>query len=134
MSREVAITAISHLSLKVDGDHLKYDPVKAYGKRWIEEVLKQNPDRSVEGRLIICCSYDAAGWIVRAVKEGQARDEEIYITDEDDIYAPPGRLLQVLLWYWDQWHEEDPRWAWSKQAIVEFFNLYRWAIIYIEVS
>lgn len=129
MSREVGITAINPNGLMVDGGHVFISGVN-YTKEWIEKVVDQNQDVLLEGRLIICCSYDAHGWILKAVEEAQ---EEVYITDEDDIFATPEVLLDVILKYWKEWHAEDDRWSWSQDMITEFFNQYKWAIIYIDV-
>jgi len=135
MSREVGITAISHLMLKVDEQDVTMSNAIYNSKDWIEKVLEQNQDHMIEGRLILACSYDAHRWILEAVRKLNqwGAGAEIFITDEDDIFAPPGRLLELLQQFWDEWHSEDPRWSWSQETIKEFFDLYKWAIIYIDV-
>ena len=132
MSREVGIMAINPDSLSLDGKAVFISNVR-YTKDWIEKVMNQNQDASVEGRLIIACSYDAHRWILKAVEYAWDEAHEVCITGEDDIFADPKILLEVILKYWDEWHAEDPRWSWSKEMITEFFNRYRWAIIYIDV-
>jgi len=132
MSREVGITAISLDGISLDGKPVFSSDI-SYTKEWIEKVLEQNQDVLVEDRLIVACSYNAHGWIVKGVRDGQAKEQEIVVTDEADIFAPPRILEGILFRYWKQWHSEDPRWSWSQQTIREFFNLYKWAIIYIDV-
>jgi len=132
MSREVGITAISLDGISLDGKPVFSSDI-SYTKEWIERVLEQNQDVLVEGRLIIACGYNPHICILKAVLEGQGKGQEIVVTHEDDIFAPPHILVEVLFRYWEQWHSEDPRWSWSQQTIREFFNLYKWAIIYIDV-
>lgn len=141
MSREVGITAMNPNGLMLDGGHVFLSGV-SYTKEWIEKVLDQNQDTLIEGRLILACSYNPHGWILKAVEEVQksaphymhmSNRKQVCITDEDDIFAAPEVLLNVILKYWEEWHSEDPRWSWSQEMIREFFNLYKWAIIYIDV-
>lgn len=133
MSREVGITALNTVNLSVDGKAVFRSNI-TYTKEWIEKLMKQNQDAPIEGRLIVACGYDPHNWIMRAVLEGLANEFEIIVTDENDIFAPPGCLLEdVILPYWREWHLHDPRWAWDKRTIKQFFDLYMWALIYIDV-
>ena len=130
MSTEVAIVAISHNGLRIDGEHVMRSDIR-YTKEWIEKALEQNQDALIEGRLTIACSYDALRWILKAVKFGQEHGMGVFVTDGDDIFATQEILLEVILKYWNEWHAEDPRWSWSQEAIREFFHQYQWAVIYI---
>lgn len=132
MSRQVGITALNPDSLSLDGKPVFISNVR-YAKEWIERVLGQSEGALLEGRLIIGCSYNAHHWIVKAVEYALDNGHDVCITWEDDIFADPKILLEVILKYWDEWHSQDPRWAWSKDMITEFFNQYKWAIIYIDV-
>lgn len=134
MSREVGITALNPDALSVDGKAVFRSKI-TYTKEWIEKVLEQNKDADayVEGRLIIACSYDAHAWILKAVVYAWDEGHEVFITGEDDIFADPKILLEVILKYWDEWHSQDPRWSWSQEMITEFFNRYKCAVIYIDV-
>lgn len=132
MSREVGITALNPDGLSLDGKPVFISNV-SYTKDWIERLLDQNQDALVEGRLIIGCSYCAHHWIVKAVEYAWDNGHQVFITGEDDIFADPKILLEVILFYWHDWHSQDDRWAWSQEMITEFFNQYKWAVIYIDV-
>lgn len=132
MSREIAIEAIWHISLRIDGVTPDQSDVE-YTKDWIEKALEQNQDVALQGRLIIGCSHTAYHWIMTAMEAGQRDGWQVFVTDEDDIYGRPEALLHIILEYWDPWHQQDERWNWSQETIKEFFKLYSWAIVYIYV-
>ena len=131
MSRQVGITALS-ANLRVDGKRIVWSRV-SYTQEWVEKLLDQNQKALVEGRLLIACSYNSHRWILKAVEYAWDQGHQIFITGEGDIFADPKVLLEVILKYWDEWHAEDDRWAWSQEMITEFFNQYKWAVIYIDV-
>lgn len=135
MSREVGISALNTDTLSLDGKAVFRTNI-TYTKEWVEKLIEQNPEAGeyLSGRLIIGCSSEAHKWIMRAVREGQANGFDIIVTDEEDIFAPPGCLLEdVIFPYWREWHDHDPRWDWGKRSIRQFFDLYMWALIYIDV-
>jgi len=132
MSTEIALKAINLNGLMLDGEHISSRDI-SYSKEWLDKVMAQNQDERAEGRLIIGCSWDACAILMRAVSEAKRKGVEVFVTDEEHIFADPVLLLALLLGIWERWHFEDPRWVWSQNTITEFFGLYQWAIIYIEV-
>ena len=141
MSREVGIMALNPVCLSVDGESVFPSRI-IYTRDWIERLVDQNQEAIPEGRLIIACSYESHRWILKAVEEAQeeatnylhtAGRKQVFVTAQGDIFGRPEILLEVVLKYWQEWHSEDPRWAWSQETIKEFFHLYQWAIIYIDV-
>lgn len=132
MSREIAIEAIWHISLKIDGVTPDQSDVEC-SKKWIEKALDQNQDVALQGRLIIGCSHTAFHWIMTAMEAGQKEGMQVFVTDEDVISGRPEALEYIILKYWDEWHLQDDRWNWSKDTIKDFFKLYKWAIVYIYV-
>jgi len=130
LSREIAIEAIWHISLKIDGKTPNQSDIE-YTKEWIEKALDQNQGVELQGRLIIGCSHTAFHWIVKAMEAAQKEGKEVFLTDEEDIFGRPEALEDIILKYWDEWHAQDDRWQWSPDMIKEFFKLYNWAIVYI---
>lgn len=132
MSREIAIEAIWHISLCIDGKTPNASDVE-YTKEWIEKALEQNQDVAIQGRLIIACGYRPFHWLIKAMEEAQEEGKVVFLTDEEDIFGKPEVLEEIILKYWEDWHREDDRWLWSQNTIKEFFKLHRWAIVYVYV-
>lgn len=132
MGREIALTALFPW---LHGDRVSEADIR-YTSDWIQGILYEydqgDPRAVIEGRLVL--GYGAAHrWILRAAGEAEARGEPVVMTDDEDIFAPPGKLVQAVCQYWSEWHTEDNRWLWKKQTITDFFDFYEYAIIYISV-
>lgn len=128
MSREIALEAIGTALLEFSG--VEYTP------RWFEEFLLVNEDDladAKEGRIILGCSSTPLLWVDKAMNEIDPLSRRVFRTADEDIFGEPDLLQEVILKYWDEWHEEDDRWGWSRQTVVDFFRLHTWAIIYIYV-
>ncbi len=127
MSTEVALIAVNPNSIRNLGK-------LEYRAKWLNSLEHEQPAINTfpEGRLIIGCSITASLWILRALDQPSLGLGDC-TTDEDSIYCEPEILHSAILRYWREWHEEDERWAWSRQTIQEFFDRYKYAIIYVEV-
>ena len=132
MGRQISLTALFPW---LHGKRVSKDDI-SYTNKWFQEILneygKGDQHAVIEGRLVIGCE-SAHQWILKAVEAEQQRRQPVVITDDDHIFGPPEKLLEVVLRYWCEWHAEDNRWLWHKQTIADFFEFYKWAIIYIDV-
>lgn len=132
MSRQLALEAIWPITVTVDGKTPDIRHIE-YTKEWFDKLLEQNQDIEPEGRLIIGCSYRAGHWMFESMEEVQERGGNVFMTDEEHICGEPEPLCKSILENWNEWHEQDERWHWSANTITQFFELYKWAIIYVNV-
>lgn len=132
MSRHITLTALYPW---LHGNRVSKADI-TYTNEWIQETLneydKGDQHAVIEGRLVIGHG-SAHRWILRAVEDAQARGEPVVITDDEDIFGPPEKLLQIVFKHWGEWQAEGDRWLWKKQTIRDFFKFYNGAIIYIDV-
>lgn len=131
MGREVVLRAIR---LWNDLDSKKWDKTELREKMLTLEEANTDPAGKIitEGYLIIGCSSTSLIWIDKASKE-HPKWWEFGTNGDEDIYAAPELLQEAILKYWKEWHKEDGRYPWSQGTIKDFFSIYSWAIIYLDV-
>jgi hypothetical protein len=131
LSRYFDLRAYSENTLAVYG----FDVGKVeYTVEWFDKFMEHvmNGEYPVEGKLYLGLSYAAHMQVINAIRELNM-ERQIIVGDDESLFGKPEDLCKVLLHNWKKWHEEDPKYDWGEQTIINFFEFYKWAIILVYV-